>query len=229
MGNEHYEPFGIPYEVKRKQSEVLVCGHCANKAPMEVLHQHSDLEMLVDGTQVFVPPEGDVFEWLRCHSCREMTLRRFQWSVGYDMRLDEIQPVTMYPLSTGRCGNLPPHIMSGYRAAEKVKTIDANAYGVLAGRVLDLICLDKSASGDTLNERIKSLSDNNQIPPTLTDVAHGLRSLRNVGAHADLGELSSKEIPILEGLLTALIEYLYTAPSLVAEAQARLDAVKRKK
>lgn len=91
-----------------------------------------------------------------------------------------------------------------------------------------MICADKGAQGPTLNARIKSLADSGQIPPTLADVAHGLRGLRNVGAHADLGELSPREIPIVEGLLTALIEYLYTAPSLVAEAQTRLNELTTK-
>lgn len=136
MYDEHTAYCGVPDEIKRQQSEVLVCAHCGNKAPMQVLHQHSDLEALAYGNQLASPFEGYIFEWLRCHSCREMVLRRFHWIDGYEMRSDDIRPIAIYPIGEGRCRGLPPKIMSSYRAAEKVKGIDANAYGVLIGRVL---------------------------------------------------------------------------------------------
>jgi hypothetical protein len=54
--------------------------------------------------------------------------------------------------------------------------------------------------------------------------------LRNIGAHEPLEGLSSDEIPILDDLSRAILEYIYIAPSL-AEASRRhgLKRLKEKK
>jgi hypothetical protein len=48
--------------------------------------------------------------------------------------------------------------------------------------------------------------------------ARGLRQFRNVGAHAELGELTKEEAPILENLTRAILEYVSSAPLLIAQA-----------
>src|SRR5258707_1108182 len=98
----------------------------------------------------------------------------------------------------------------------------ANAFAVLLGRVLDLICDDRQAKPGTLHARITELSDRRDSPPNLVDLAHHLRKLRNFGAHADLGSLSAEDAQLLEALCRAMLLYLYTAPSLVAKAEAKL-------
>jgi hypothetical protein len=57
-------------------------------------------------------------------------------------------------------------------------------------------------------------------------MAHGLRQLRNVGAHADLGELNESEIPVLDALSRAILEYVYRAPRLLEEVNERLKKLK---
>lgn len=52
-------------------------------------------------------------------------------------------------------------------------------------------------------------------------MAHGLRILRNVGAHADLGD-SPAEIPVLDALCSAVLEYVYSAPLLIDSVEKRL-------
>lgn len=63
----------------------------------------------------------------------------------------------------------------------------------------------------------------------MVDVSSGLRKLRNIGAHADLGELSSADLPVLDGLTRAILEYVYSAPLLIEETEKRLDKLKKKK
>ena len=97
---------------------------------------------------------------------------------------------------------------------------------MLLGRVLDLICIDKNAEGDSLFERLKDLATKNIMPEQLADMAHQLRQLRNIGAHANLGELTRSEIPILEALNRAILEYVYSAPTLIESVQEKIDALK---
>ena len=58
-------------------------------------------------------------------------------------------------------------------------------------------------------------------------MAHGLRELRNIGAHALAGELTSAEIPVLDKLCEAVLEYVYYAPQLLAEVDKRLQSMKK--
>jgi hypothetical protein len=140
----------------------------------------------------------------------------------------DVEFAILYPKAEKGLRGLPANIDKGYRAAQKVRNIDANAYGVLLGRVLDFVCEDRQASGDTLDKKLNSLAKNGEIPSKLVDVAAGIRKLRNIGAHANLGELTEAELPVLDDLTRAILEYVYSAPHLATEAEARLASLKSK-
>jgi hypothetical protein len=139
------------------------------------------------------------------------------------------RPNSLYPLGEKVLRGLPRKIDAAYQAAHKVRNIDANAYGVLLGRVLDLVCEDRKASGKTLDQKLKSLAQNGEIPSKLVDVAAGVRKLRNIGAHANMGDLTAAELPVLDDLTRAILEYVYSAPFLAKEAEKRLAKLKTKK
>jgi hypothetical protein len=73
------------------------------------------------------------------------------------------------------------------------------------------------------------LAEKGEIPKNLINVAHGLRSMRNIGAHEPFEGLSSKEIPLLDNLSKTILEYIYIAPSLADETEKLLLHLKRKK
>jgi hypothetical protein len=108
------------------------------------------------------------------------------------------------------------------------KNISPNAYGVLLGRVLELVCEDRQAKGDSLHKKLQDLSTRGEIPTKLVDVARSLKDLRNVGAHASLGNLTADEVPILEDLTRAILEYVYGAPALAEAAVKRLNTLRRR-
>jgi len=224
--NTRNKRLGLPDRLKREQSEVCPCGHCGNRAVMPIVHQHSQISAEVCDTQIVSPVEGEVYELLECPSCLHTTLRKFYWIDHEKLDLNDVEYEVLFPAASRDVRYLPQTIRIASEAAEKVRHVDANAFGVLVGRVLEMICEDKRAEGRTLQQKLDDLAKRGDIPTTLLDVAHGIRGLRNVGAHATLGELSPSEVPLLDGLLSALLEYLYRAPALVAEAQLRLDELK---
>ncbi len=122
---------------------------------------------------------------------------------------------------------LPPEVERAYKAAQEVKRIDVNAFGVLLGRVLDKVCEDRGATGDSLAKRLQDLAARGEVPEHLVDMAHQLRQLRNVGAHANLGELTAGDVPILDGLIRAVLEYVYSAPAFVRQVEQRIEQRKR--
>jgi hypothetical protein len=87
----------------------------------------------------------------------------------------------------------------------------------------------EGADGKSLFERLENLADKGEIPRPLVLMAHSLRSLRNIGAHANLGELSATEIPVLDDLCRAILEYVYSGPQLIEAVRIRLNEIKSDK
>jgi hypothetical protein len=211
--------------VKEKHfTSSIKCGHCQNETHMEIVSDYSNVEAHDEHDTYW--EAGPVYEICKCPACDKVSFRRYFYHDGMDP--SEAEYVTLYPRTKKGLRGLPPKIHTAYEAAEKVRNIDANAYGVLLGRVLDLVCEDRKASGDTLDQKLKSLAKNGEIPSKLVDVAAGVRKLRNVGAHANLGELTEAELPVLDDLTRAILEYVYSAPLLATEAEKRLAELKAK-
>jgi hypothetical protein len=194
---------------------------------MEIVADASSVRDYTDDSSGESWEAGAVYDLIKCPACDNMTLRSYDWHSGY-MDGSDIEYKVLYPLGGKVLRGLPRKIEAAYQAAHKVRNIDANAYGVLLGRVLDFVCEDRNASGKTLDQKLKSLAANIEIPSKLVDVAAGIRKLRNIGAHANLGELTAAELPVLDDLTRAILEYVYSAPFLAREAEERLAKLKTK-
>jgi len=155
-----------------------------------------------------------------CPACDAVNLSSEMEGAGY-LRV-------LWPLNKALLG-LPPTIDKAYKAARNVQRIDNNAFAVLLRRVLELVCLDRGATGDNLQQQLKSLARSNEIPDRLADMADQLRQLGNIGAHASEGEVTYTDVPILEDLCRAVLEYVYTAPKLIWQIEQRLEERKRGK
>jgi Domain of unknown function (DUF4145) len=196
------------------------CGHCNNVSRMIVVGRYGTVKTYDGGLY----DAGDLWEMLLCETCKNVSLR----AGHYDDRFNEyVDWKPLYPSAPGVPTGLPDTVRSAYEEAQGVRDINPNAYAVLLGRVLDHVCSDKQAVGRTLAERLRNLAGRRVIPETLADIAHALRSFRNVGAHADLGGLSRAETSVLESLCDAVLEYVYVEPLLLKSARERLDALGR--
>ena len=167
---------------------------------------------------------GDIYEVLKCPKCDEVAIQKGKWHDGMDV--EDWKATLIYPEPKKERSGLPPKVQQEYAAARLVASTSANAFGVLIGRVLDAVCADRGAVGETLNERLKDLAAKQEIPLKLAEMAHGVRVLRNVGAHADLGSLTDAEVPVLDSLCTVILEYVYEAPKMVALVESRIKALK---
>lgn len=209
-------------------TDPVLCQHCGNVGLQEIL---SSFERFgEEETPKHQAPwqDGYVYQVLLCRVCDGVSLRRYYWHTGYAIE-DEgyctFEP--LYPPSPDIPSGLTENVAKAFRSALKLRGVDANAYGVLLGRVLELVCIDRSAKGKMLAAKLEDLAKRDEIPPKLVDVAKQLRRLRNVGAHPDLGELDETEAPILERLTRAILEYVYTAPELAQIAQDAVARIKK--
>ncbi len=214
---------------EKRFSEVMGCVHCSNKAPMEIVSSYSTVCIHADEKYEEEWEAGDVYELLLCPACLGVTLRKYFYHEY--MEPDDVDNRILYPAGKDVPSGLPSRIAQAYEAATKVRGIDANAYGVLLRRLIELVCIDREAAGKTLFDKLESLAKTDEIPQKLVGVAHGLRQLGNVGAHADIGELTPAELPVLDGLCKAILEYVYSAPLLaqqVEEKLAKLQAARKR-
>lgn len=194
---------------------------------MEIIGNVNDDHTEID------PEYGPLTEWgvhysvLKCPACVKINIVSYTWHDGIESD-DEISYDFLYPQNSNYPFGLPENILTAYKAAERVKSIDVNAYAILMRRLLELVCLDRGASSGMLASMLKELADKNEIPQKLVKVASGLKDFGNIGAHAGSGELTEEEIPIVNALCSAILEYVYSAPHLATIAESKLNSIKTK-
>lgn len=213
----------------KRLSKITPCGHCHNISAMPIIGcvTKNDEYEDVDFGRI-VGESGCTYCILECPACMKINIVYYEWHDGMESE-DEYEYELLYPVNQKYPLGLPNKIFNAYKAAEKVKTIDVNAYAILMRRMLELVCIDRNAKEGTLVFMLKDLADKNEIPLKLVNVAKGLKDFGNIGAHAASGELSEKEIPILNALSKAILEYIYSAPYLATLAEKQLEKVKSKK
>jgi len=213
-------------KIKKRYTMPIKCGHCSNRAPMEIVAIFSKVEEQHDEGSNISWEEGPAWEILLCPACLDVSLQKTYYHEGFDP--SDWKWEIIYPKEIKEIVGLPQEVEVAYEAALKVRNIDPNAYAVLLGRVLDKVCIDRKAEGKSLSDRLKNLAEKGEMPTRLAEMAHQLRQLRNIGAHADLGNLTASEIPILSDLCSAILEYVYTAPALIERVKKHFKKLKNK-
>lgn len=204
----------------------IECRHCGNRGTMLILAESRQTEDFEDDSNSMAPLQweaGNLYQILRCYNCDQVTFYQFSIHTGIDdTYTDRSYDQTLYPSAAESPMGLPSDIQREWDAAMRVRRVSSNAFAVLLGRILDLICIDQNAKGKFLHNRIDQLVSSGKLPAPLKEVAHGLKDLRNFGAHGNLGDLDPKDAPLLESLCRALLMYFYTVPALSADAKKRL-------
>lgn len=205
-------------------SELIQCRHCGNISKMENIANFINDQTETDPIYGRLTECGIQYDVLKCPACQKINILSYEWYDG--MANEEINYEFIFPQNSTYPIGLPENILIAYKSAEKVKSNDVNAYALLMRRVLELVCLDRKASSGTLANKLKELADKNEIPQKLVKVALGLKDFGNIGAHAGSGELTEDEIPIVNALCNAILEYVYRAPFLAAIAENKLNSIK---
>ena len=209
------------------QSKLISCRHCGNISKMDIIGDVADDQVVFD-LELEVRLEYEThYCVLKCPACDKINIVSYD---SYDgMKPDvEISYDFLFPNNGKYPVGLPEKILTAYKAAEKVRSIDVNAYAILMRRLLELVCLERNAKNGSLAVMLKELADKKEIPEKLVKVALGLKDFGNIGAHAGSGELTVEEIPIVSALSSAILEYVYSAPFLATVAENKLEAIKTK-
>jgi len=208
-----------------KLSSVRECRHCGNKSRMQILGKIEDFE--TNYHDDYPIEEGKGYELFKCASCENVELQSFDYCDAVEEMYFSYK--TLYPMAQTMPAGLPEKVKSEYLASLKQKNISPNSYGVSMGRVLESACKDKRAKGRMLGQQIADLVKRGLIPPQLETVAFSVNKFRIVGAHAGMGDLTAAQVPIVENLTRAVLEYLYSAPYFLAEAKKSLRGLRKRK
>jgi hypothetical protein len=190
---------------------------------MELIGRMDDIEAYWDyGEAPF--RSGWIYSFLKCPNCRKPNLLR-NW-VESCVDSASFEDEHLYPKAAVVAAGLPPEVEREYQAAQKVKGVSPNAYAVLLGRLLELVCTDRGATKGDLNRRLAELASRGEIPERVVEMANALRELRHAGAHAWVGELTFEDVPVLESIAQAILEYVYAGPALLNEAGVQLGKIR---
>lgn len=209
-------------------SKISSCGFCNNIARMEVVGSVDDLQVEIDEEFGPIGQSGIIYDVIRCPKCERINIASYGWHDSMEGESEIVYEI-IYPINRNTPIGLPDKIKRTFEVAEQVKSIDVNAYSILMRRLLEQVCLDREAKGKMLAKMLQDLANKGEIPKKLVSVAKGLKDFGNIGAHAGIGELTEEEIPIVESLTRAILEYIYSAPHLANLAEKKLMMIKRKK
>ena len=192
---------------------------------MEIVGKIADYFKGDDPEFGYINFHGTIYSVLKCSACSKTNIVSYFWHDAMESD-EEITYDRLYPADTIYPVGLPEKILDAFKSAEKAKSLDVNAYAILTRKLLELVCLDRGAKSDWLAIMLKKLANAGEIPEKLVKVASGLKDFGNIGAHAGSGKLTLEEIPIVNALSIAILEYVYSAPFLATEAENKLNAIK---
>ena len=211
--------------MKKSDEQVVVCQHCGNRTPHELLHAETR-------TEAFYDSQGEAeyfdafFYLVKCRTCDGISLYVNSELGEYPQSLAD--STLLYPKEKELNRTVPRTICKDYEEARKVEKISPRAFVVLIRRAFEGVCKDKHAHGANLQAKIQDLAKNKIIPDVLAEMADAIRLLGNIGAHDEDLNLGEQDVEDMNSFFTTLVEYVYVAPQKLAALKKRIDEGKAK-
>jgi hypothetical protein len=200
----------------------LSCGHCGHRGPVE------KREHVLVGEDTENAEGFGLIHWkhyatvYRCVSCDEVTVAEAYWA---DEIGEAFAEKILHPAASDDSA-VPERVRNRLAAALRVRKIERGLYAVGIRRMLETVCNVEGAAGKTLFSKLDDLAEKGRIPSLLAEIAHELRAMGNLGAHDVELEVGPDDVPLIEDLADAILEYLYRAPAKLAAVQ---DGIARRK
>jgi hypothetical protein len=164
--------------------------------------------------QVYGEEPGFNVRWslLRCPSCDSAILVVQDDEDGSGETWGK--PTRLYPdMEDRQLGLAVPNPIRSAFAEARACYKEAKAYtacAIMCRKVLEGVCESHGASGGSLAQRLKKLSDSGQIDKRLFEWTDAMRLVGNEAAHGVSDTVSREDASDLLDLAEAVAEYLYT-------------------
>lgn len=202
---------------KRREYRVGICSHCRVSTKQTLEWQYRRWE---GNWKDVEDSEHRSYYVARCEECKEVLL--YVNNPPHDDICDvfegsvEADTVLAWPELAVAAEAVPQHIRECYDEAVGVRGKSLNAFAITIRRALEAICNDKAIPKGNLSNRLQTLSFNVELMPQFKQMTDVLRSIGNIGAHADRN-VTKAEAEIVDRFFRLLIEYFYDVPQRMAE------------
>jgi hypothetical protein len=208
-----------------KRQVVATCYHCGNKGLMNIIGSFTQEENECDiyGRRLGNPYESNEWILLQCPVCNLPTLYCEDNLLREYCADSVVIGEVFYP--TNNIDNLyvPKEIRSAFESANRTLGIDSAVCLLSLRRTLEMICKQKGIVEGTLENKIKQLVIQHQLPQIMDDICYIIRKAGNDGAHADSINLHESEIREIIQYLAITINYLYSMPKRVELLKEKID------
>jgi hypothetical protein len=229
-GEDLPEPNEGPPDSARPQG---LCPRCGKQSSFENLGQlplsfETILRALPGRDMEPADDPLDRVASLRCRNCHQATAVIEEKWVGEGHHTTSKsgtiwwKGVHWWPLPDAQSPEgVPNEIADAFR--EAARALGANcprASLVMSRRTLEAVTVDKGQTSGTLAERLRALSANGALHPSLVDWATEVRLAGNLGAHFDpMSPVSSEDAKAVLVFVKELLRFMYELPRQVARAR----------
>lgn len=215
-----------------KEYLLHTCYHCGNTGLLKVEYCHNEefggpVYDIVGDVVDFELREYFKWNMLICPVCRMITLAEEYTNESYQGHFWETS--TLYPTTKIDFEGVPESIKSAFESAMKVKNIDTRICLLSLRMVLEAICKDKGAKGNSLEKMIEDMIANKVLPEMFDDACWVIRQLGNSAAHADKRVYNAHQVEQTIGFMKDIINYLYTLPQQMKSLRSAVDEERKNK
>ena len=200
---------------------VHTCYHCGNTGKLRYIDKVGWEYVPDDYYFVLEREDWYIFE---CPVCQKPVLiSEYYWEPE-----NSTYQKTEYPSVAIPKKGVPKEIYTAFEAAIKTKGIDYAICLLSLRRVLEMICKDKGAAGNSLEQMITDLVDKNIFTATIDSACWIIRQLGNEAAHADKIEVYPNDVEQVIEYISLIIKYLYSMPYQVKIMKKKIEKRKNR-
>ena len=211
------------------RNHVHTCFHCGNtgllkyigKTRWEDVNEERDAFGNVLYACLIEHEDWHIFECPVCH--KPVVISEY----ALDAMDFEATRTVEYPTIAVSHDGVPKEIYTAYESAVKTKGIDYAICLLSLRRVLEMICKEKGAKGNTLEKKIDDLIEKKVLPPMIGEACWIIRQMGNDAAHADKVDVFGVEVDQVIGYVGSIIDYLYSMPYRVNKMKKKIEDRKK--
>jgi len=214
-------------DIKRR---VHTCFHCGNTGLLKYIGkthwENSDVGYDYNGNEIYYNLiEHEDWHLFECPVCNKPVLIS-----EYALDAVDEQPTysVEYPTIAVPRDGVPKEIYMAFESAVKTKGIDYEICLLSLRRVLEMICKEKEAKGNTLEKKIDDLIEKKVLPRMIGEACWIIRQMGNDAAHADKVDVFGVEVDQVIGYVATIIDYLYSMPFRVSKMKKKIEDRKKK-
>lgn len=154
----------------------------------------------------------------RCGVCGGLTIWQGIWGDDFG---ETVSDRLLFPSSRDN-SSLPEKVRKRLEAADRVQRLDPGLYAVAIRRMLETVFNDKQAEGRDLYHKAQDLVEKGELPPNIAVAVSHLRDIGKYGAHDEEIDVSKEDVPLIENLADAVLEFVYRSPAAVAALETSI-------